>query len=190
LRHNLVYWLKTTTQYGILVVGFSIIGIFLETATLPENPLNSATYDHILGHIIWGMIIAVPTLSLKYIVASGLFAIVLDADHLINFFGIEIVSRLGHSIPFAIIASVVMLMIFGRKDYLLGAISFAAVLSHMSFDTLLGSGDFPIFAPFDSSIIIFQGWDWIYLLISGIIIVTSIKFLIFKKEKFGKKLST
>ena len=56
-----------------------------------------------LGHIVFGMIVALPTLAYRYIVASGGFAILLDADHLIQFFGIENIARMGHSFVFAIL---------------------------------------------------------------------------------------
>ena len=168
---------------------FSLIGIFLDSAQEATNPLNSLSIEHVLGHIGWGMMVAIPALSFRYVVTSGLFAIILDSDHLIQFLGIDMIPRMGHSITFAIIAAISMLIIFGRKDYLLAAISFAAILSHISFDIFINSGKFPIFAPFDSTFVVFQQSEWILVLISAITVVASVKFMIYQKTKLEKKSS-
>ena len=69
------------------------------------NPLvvSSVTYEHVIGHIFWGAVIGLGTLSIRYIVLGGSFAIFLDSDHLLQFLDIELVSRMSHSIPFAVI---------------------------------------------------------------------------------------
>jgi hypothetical protein len=60
----------------------------------------------------------------------------------------------------------------GKKDYLLGAISFSAVLAHVSFDILLGgTTSFPLFIPVINKMITFQGHDWIIFLLTAIVIV-------------------
>ena len=48
------------------------------------NPLvvSSITYEHVLGHIFWGAVIGLGTLSIRYIILGGSFAIFLDSDHL------------------------------------------------------------------------------------------------------------
>jgi len=149
--------------------------------------LQSASLEHVLGHIGFGMVVALPTLTFRYIVASGGFAILLDADHLIQFFGIENVARLGHSFAFAILIIFIMMFLFGKKDYFLGVISFAAVLSHISFDIFLGGGSsFPLFAPLSTDFLTFQQSDWILVLISGILIVFSIKIVDHRKKYFER----
>ena len=92
----LVYLFKTTTFYGVLAASFSTIGLFLPFAELPDNPLSIVSIEHVAGHIIFGMIAGLVTLKLRYIMASfsGLFAIILDFDHLINFAGLDMVNQL------------------------------------------------------------------------------------------------
>jgi len=149
--------------------------------------LESATLEHVLGHIAFGMIVALPTLAYRYIVASGGFALLLDADHLIQFFGIDNVARMGHSFIFAILIIIIMMFLFGKKDYFLGVISFAAILSHISFDILLGGGSsFPLFVPLSTSFLTFQQNDWVLVLISGMLIVFSIKIIVYRKKSFEK----
>ena len=94
-------------------LSFSLIGIsldyFLDNVAKDDkigvDILKSASLEHVLGHIGFGMIVALPTLAYRYIIASGGFAILLDADHLIQFFGIENIARLGHGFIFAILVT-------------------------------------------------------------------------------------
>jgi len=189
MNDNLRFWIKTAIAYGLLALMFSFVGLFLDNLSEPVNPLKSATTFHILGHILWGMIAAIPALSFRYVVASGLFAILLDSDHLIQFLGIEMIGRMGHSIPFAAIAAISMFIIFGKKDYILASISFAAVFSHISFDTFIKSGKFPLFAPFDSNFVVFQSNEWLLILICAVVVVASVKLMMFQKTRLEKKLS-
>ena len=192
---NFKFWFKTFLVFGLLSLIFSSIGIsldyFLDDVKKDDTTgiqiLKSASLEHVLGHIVFGMIVALPTLAYRYIVASGGFAILLDADHLIQFFGIENIARMGHSFVFAILVIFIMMLVFGKKDYFLGIISFAAILSHISFDILLGNGSsFPLFAPISTTFLTFQQHDWIIVLISGMLVVLSIKIIVHRKIHFEK----
>jgi hypothetical protein len=195
LNNTLKFWLKTFLVYGLLSLSFSLIGISLnyfsdnveKDSKIGIDVLKSASLEHVLGHIGFGMIVALPTLAYRYIIASGGFAILLDADHLIQFIGIENIARLGHGFIFAILVTIAMMFLFGKKDYFLGIISFAAILSHISFDILLGGGSaFPLFAPISTSFLTFQANDWLLVLISGILIVLSVKIIVSRKIYFEK----
>jgi len=195
LNNTLKFWIKTFFTYGLLSLSFSLIGLsldfFSDNVTKDDKIgiaiLKSASLEHVLGHVGFGMIVALPTLAYRYIIASGGFAILLDADHLIQFFGIENIARLGHGFIFGILVVIVMMFLFGKKDYFLGVISFAAILSHISFDILLGGGSaFPLFAPISTSFFTFQANDWLLVLISGMLIVLSIKIIVSRKIYFEK----
>src|SRR3989338_5855706 len=179
--------IKIISVYGTLSLGFSLLGFFLPYASHIDSPLDSATPQHIFGHILWGAIAGIASLSLRYIILTGIFAIILDSDHLINFEGIDAVSRMGHSIPFAFISLIIMILIFGKKKYMLGAVSFAAVFVHMSFDTFLGVGHFPIFVPFSGIEVNFQGFDWVLLEAIGICAILLCRiFLKLKKQPLSQ----
>jgi hypothetical protein len=195
VRDHLKFWFKTFLVYGLFSLSFSFIGIALDYFSDDVEKdtktglkiLQTASLEHVLGHIGFGMIVALPTLMFRYVVASGGFAILLDADHLIQFFGIENVARMGHSFVFAILIIFIMLFLFGKKDYFLGIISFTAVISHISFDIFLGGGSsFPLLAPFSTDFLTFQQSDWILVLISGILIVFSIKIIDHRKKYFDR----
>ena len=183
---------KTSIAYGGLAFGFSMLGLILPNTFLVGNPLevSGISFEHVIGHIMWGLVAGIASFSLRYAILSGLFPIILDFDHLIQFFGIEMIPRMAHSITFGFIAIGVMMIIFGRKDLRLGAIAIAAVFSHMSFDIFLGgSTKFPIFVPWDSQVVTFSGTDWIifeFVAIS-IIFVSSVIFLRKQKIKVFQK---
>jgi len=185
---NFAFIIKTSVLYGVLAAAFSLIGLFLPGASFVGDPLevSNITVEHVAGHVVWGMMVGLVTLSLRYCLIGGIFSIILDSDHLIQFLGIEVVPRMAHSVSFGMIAILVMMMVFGKRDYLLGAISFAAVLSHISYDILLvGVTKSPFFIPFTSEVTTFQGPDWILMEIGAVLLV-GISVFISRRKKMKK----
>jgi len=177
---------KTSIVYAVLAFSFSMIGLILPNTFLVGNPLevSGISFEHIFGHIMWGLAAGIVSFSFRYAIISGLFPIILDFDHLIQFFGIEMIPRMAHSIMFGLIAVGVMMVIFNRKDLRLGAIAIAAVFSHMSFDIFLGGGtEFPIFAPFTSNNITFSESYWIIFEFISITIIFVASIIFFRKQK-------
>lgn len=177
---------KTSSVYGGIAFCFSFLGIILPDAFLVGNPLevSGVSIEHISGHIMWGLAAGIVSFSVRYAILSGMFPIILDFDHWLQFLEIEMIPRMAHSITFGIIAWIAMMIIFGRKDLRLGAIAIAAVFSHMSFDIFLtGNTKFPMYTPFILEEIEFGKTDWIFFefLAISIIFISSIIFL--KKQK-------
>ena len=181
LPGQIKFFIKTCVIFSVLSFGFSLTGfLFPDHSYIIGNPLlhTSFSFWHIIGHILFGMIAGAISLSLRYVFLTGAFAILLDADHLLQFFNVEMIARMVHSLPFAIIIAVIMLYVFGKKDYRLAAISFSAILSHIAFDIWLNaqvfpgsSSGFPLFSPFTVETIRLGGLDWLYLEILAIAIV-------------------
>lgn len=187
---NFAFIIKTSVLYGALAAAFSLIGLSSPEADIIGSPLevSNITVEHVAGHVVWGMMVGLVTLSLRYFLIAGIFSVILDSDHLIQFLGIEVVPRMAHSVSFGMIAILVMMMVFGKRDYLLGAISFATVLSHISYDIqLFGTGEFPFFTPFTSEVTTFQGPDWILMEIGAVILV-GISMFISRRKKMKKRL--
>ena len=174
---SVCFIVKACLVYGGVAFVFSMLGTVLPGAFVIGNPfeVSTATPEHVIGHIIWGLIPGLAFLSLRYIILAGLFPMILDADHLLQFLEIEMVPRMAHSLPFILIAIVVMMLLFGKKDIRLIAVSAAAVFSHMSFDIILGGSTvFPVLAPFSSEFFWFSGIDWIiFQVIAATIILTA-----------------
>ena len=179
--------IKSCAVFSILSFCFSLTGfLFPDDSSIIGDPLivSNPSLEHILGHVFFGMIAGALSLRLKYVFLIGAFALLLDADHLLQFFNVEMISRMVHSVPFAIIIAVIMLYVFGKKDYRLAAISFSAIISHIAFDVWFAgqiypgsASGFPLFSPFTVEIIRFQGLDWLYLEILAIVIVGIIAIL-------------
>lgn len=177
---------KTSIVYGALAFSFSMLGLILPDAFIVGNPLevSGISFDHVFGHIMWGLAAGIASFSFRYAILSGLFPIILDFDHWIQFLGIEMIPRMAHSITFGLIAVSVMMVIFNRKDLRLGAIAIAAVFSHMSFDIFLGgSTKFPLFVPWNSQVVTFSGTDWIIFEFVAISIIFVSSVIFFKKAK-------
>jgi len=181
------FFIKSCAIFSILSFGFSLTGfLFPDDSSIIGDPLivSNPSLEHILGHVFFGMIAGALSLRLKYVFLIGAFALLLDADHLLQFFNVEMISRMVHSVPFAIIIAVIMLYVFGKKDYRLAAISFSAIISHIAYDVLFvgqiypgSTSGFPLFSPFTVEIIKFQGLDWLYLEILAVAIVGIIAIL-------------
>ena len=177
---------KTSIVYGALAFSFSMLGLILPDAFIVGNPLevSGISFEHVFGHIMWGLAAGIASFSFRYAILSGLFPIILDFDHWIQFLGIEMIPRMAHSITFGLIAVGVMMVIFNRKDLRLGAIAIAAVFSHMSFDIFLGgSTKFPLFVPWNSQVVTFSGTDWIIFEFVAISIIFVSSVIFFKKAK-------
>lgn len=162
--------LKTSLLFCILSAAFSFIGIFLAEKGALGNPVGGITPHEIIGHALWGLVFGLVTLSLRYTLIAGAFAVLIDSDHLIALTYIDALGRLSHSISFGVLAFLILVLV-GKKDWKLGAIAFAAVLSHISFDIFAGDPKFPILAPFYNHQISFANIDWLYFELAAIVIV-------------------
>ena len=177
---------KTSLVFASVAFAFSIIGLFLPNALIVGNPLivSGISLEHVVGHIVWGLVAGIVSFSVRYAAIAGLFPIMLDFDHWLQFLDIEMIPRMAHSIPFAIVVVVIMIIIFGRKDLRLLAISFASIFTHVSFDIFLGSWTkFPILAPFTSEFFIFSGYDWIIFEVIAMIIIATASIIFLIKQK-------
>ena len=193
LKDSIKFILKNSIIFALVSLGFSMIGALFpesEFTFVIGNPLvvSSVTYEHVLGHIFWGAVIGLGTLSIRYIILGGSFAIFLDADHLLQFLDIELVSRMSHSIPFAVIVSIVFFVILRGKDIRICAVAFGAVLSHIAFDIFLADvafnsdTKFPLFSPFTFETVSFQGLDWLGIQIIGVTVVAAVSYFYKRKE--------
>ncbi|MGI0026219.1 MAG: hypothetical protein ACREAD_00060 [Nitrosopumilaceae archaeon] len=164
-------------------MAFSFVGIFLAEKGPLQNPVGGFTIHEILGHLIWGLVAGAAALSVRYFILTGLFAILIDSDHLIGLLHVDAVYKMSHSISFGMISVVVLMILFGKKDYRLAAAAMAGLLAHFSFDAFSGNdAKFPIFVPFYSHQISFPNTDWIYFEIAAVAIVGFCTIITRKKE--------
>ena len=185
---------KALILFGSISLVFSSIGLLFPESPhtfVIGNPLEISTIsvEHVTGHILLGAVIGIAGFKLRYIILGGGFAILLDADHLLQFLDLEMIVRMSHAIPFAIIAAFVFYFVFNRRDLRRGAVAVAAGLSHIAFDIFLvdvlypgSAGEFPLFAPLLLDTISFQGADWLIFEIVGFVIVMICSIVSVKKK--------
>ena len=82
-RRDAAYIVKTALVFCALSATFSLGGMLLpEKGPLP-NPQGGLTIQEIGGHIIWGLAAGSVFLGARYVIITGLFAVLIDSDHLI-----------------------------------------------------------------------------------------------------------
>ncbi len=187
-RKDIYFVIGVSVVFCSLSAGFSLVGTVLPDKIFMVNPIEhgSLSIKEIGGHFIWGAVAALVTLRVRYILLGGLLAVLIDSDHLIGLLHTYGIPRMGHSITFAIIATVVLMLVFSRKDYRLGTIVATSILTHISYDIFDGSYGFPILTPFMDKIIQLPKIDWLVFEIAAIVIIGVSSFIITKKESVQK----
>lgn len=181
-KQSIIFVVGVSLVYCSLSAGFSLVGIVLPDKMILPNPIASLSVNEIAGHFVWGAVAGIVTLKLRYILLGGLLAVLIDSDHLVARLHVEAIPRMSHSITFAIISMIVMMLIFRNKDYRLGAIVATSVLTHISYDMFDSEYGFPIFSPFLNKIIQFPQTDWLVFEIAAIVIVGIVSFFVTRKE--------
>jgi hypothetical protein len=111
--------------FGLLGFVYSFFGLLESTKNIISlDPFRLLTVQEIGGHFLFGFIVGIPLRNLKASILIGLMALTIDSDHLLNIAGFHIQGRIDHSIPFAIISSILMgfiayriyFKILGEKD--------------------------------------------------------------------------
>jgi hypothetical protein len=101
--------ISLSVVFGTLGFLYSFFGLFEQTKNIvPLEPFRLLTIQEIGGHFLFGCIVSLPLRNLKIAILTGLMALTIDSDHLLNFSGLHIQGRIDHSIAFAILSSVTM----------------------------------------------------------------------------------
>ena len=188
-KQSIIFVVGVSLVYCSLSAGFSLVGTILPGKMVLINPIEHGGLNvkEIVGHFAWGLVAGIVTLRLRYILLGGILAVLIDSDHLVGLLHVEGIPRMSHSITFAILSTIVLMLVFRNKDYRLGAIVITSVLTHISYDMFDGAYGFPIFTPFLNKIIQIPRTDWIIFEIFAIAIVGIVSFIATRKEA-GKKI--
>jgi hypothetical protein len=102
--------------YGVLGFLYSFFGLFEQSNNniIILEPFRLITFQELGGHFLFGVIVAIPSKNIKFILLAGLMALSIDSDHLLNVAGFHVQGRLDHSILFAVLSSIVIGLIAGR----------------------------------------------------------------------------
>ena len=90
MKDEIKFFVKNSFIFGGISFAYSMIGLlFVDSADsfIIGNPLvvSGITIEHVLGHIFWGGVIGLATLKIRYVFLGSSFAILIDADHLLQF---------------------------------------------------------------------------------------------------------
>src|SRR5919198_5443815 len=96
--------------FGLLGFVYSFFGLLDKTEKniISLEPFRLLTLNELGGHFLFGVVISIPLRSIKASILIGLMALTIDSDHLLNIAGFHIQGRVDHSIPFAIVSSILM----------------------------------------------------------------------------------
>lgn len=179
---NLNFIIRTSILYCILAASFSLVGLFLPSKIIQASPVSALSIQEVGVHVIWGLVASAVTLSVRYILLGGAFALLIDSDHLVGLTHIPAISRMSHSITFGVLAAFVLMIVFGKKDYLLGATAFAGMFAHLSYDVFAGEDAmFPIYAPFYDHQMKFSHPYWLVFEITAVVLVGVVALLTKRK---------
>ncbi len=187
LKKEIPFIVKTSLLFCALSAAFSVAGILLPEKAALHNPVGGLNLHEIGGHLFWGLVAGAAFMSARYAIVTGFFAVLIDSDHAIALFHVDALARMSHSFAFGAIAIAVLMSVFGKRDYRLGAAAFAGLLSHLSFDAFSGGdSSFPLFTPFYNHAIMFPSADWVYFEIAAVA-VAGVASLIYSRRVLEKE---
>jgi hypothetical protein len=103
--------------FGALGFLYSFVGFLDQTPIISLEPFRGLTIEEIGGHFLFGFIVGIAFKNVKISILIGLMAVTIDADHLLSATGFDIQGRIDHSIPFAILSSILMSLITSKIYY-------------------------------------------------------------------------
>ncbi len=122
------------------------------------------------GHVLFGVLAALPTMDAGLVLLAGGESILIDSDHLLLALGYPVAGRLAHSVFFAAFAASVLAylaMRSGRPWRGVFFVTLSSVAAHLSYDVFAGNGFFYILAPMSFASFEFPLWTWLPLLALG-----------------------
>jgi len=188
--------------YLVLSFAYSALG-FLHG--LPHGNASEYTLSFLIpeisGHILFAIVAILPFLDLDLCILSIVIAVFIDMDHLLGIFTrLPFIGRPNHSILFVIVSLSILVYVSRRMNLSPSSqikVAFVvpiAILSHLSFDVYAayeifggGSFTFPIFYPFDSTLIAFPLYSFVFLEFAAFVlaIVGTLVVKQFAKPKLG-----
>ena len=122
------------------------------------------------GHVLFGVVAALPTMDYGLILLAGGESILIDSDHLLAALGYPVEGRLAHSVFFALAAAGVLAYVAmksGSPPRGAFFVTLSSVAAHLSYDVFAGGGLFYILSPLSFSAYDFPFWTWLPLVVLG-----------------------
>lgn len=175
LAHNLEAIVLYSAAYVTLAFAYSFIAFFS-----PQPPLHFHEYSlsrlavELAGHFAFGAIAAIPLLGLDLILLSGIFAVLIDSDHLLATLQFPVNPRPDHSILFVLLATTLFAVASrtsGRASKKVATIVVTSFLSHLAYDIFAGAGsNFPLYIPFNFGFVDMSFGSWLPIEITAFLV--------------------
>ena len=158
---------KPLLIYLLTALLWSIFGLLS-----PTIPFHYKEYSlpllaiEVGGHLSFGFLAGVFTFDPVLALVCAGESLVIDADHLLSALNLPVLPRLAHSVFFALFTGVIISYALRREkrpDFRFLLVTFGGVFSHLGYDVLTGSGQFPILSPFYLGSFSFPYLSWIVL---------------------------
>ena len=158
---------KPLLIYLLTALLWSIFGLLS-----PTIPFHYKEYSlpllaiEVGGHLSFGFLAGVFTFDPVLALVCAGESLVIDADHLLSALNLPVLPRLAHSVFFALFTGVIISYALRREkrpDFRFLFVTFGGVSSHLGYDVLTGSGQFPILSPFYLESFNFPYLSWIVL---------------------------
>lgn len=178
--------LRILFAFGIVYVALSF-GLSFMGFLAPEPPV--ALREHIStdllvelgGHFLFGAVAAIPFLDVDLIFLSGVFAMLIDSDHVLDALGFYVSGRPDHSFFYAVLSGLVLyylarrLNLGGERQVKFAFLGAVVVFAHISYDIfasyvlIIGKGYyFPLFDPFNFATVSLSFDYWIVFEVAGL----------------------
>src|SRR5438132_2122896 len=166
--------------WTFLRLAFKPLLIYLLTALLwtlfgllsPTTPFHYKEYSlpllaiEVGGHLSFGFLAGAFTFDpVLALVCTG-ESLLIDVDHLPSALNLPVLPRLAHSVFFVLFTGVIVSYALRREkrpDFRFLLVTIGGVFSHLSYDVLAWSGQFPFLSPFYFGSYNFPYLSWIVL---------------------------
>ncbi len=165
---------KPLAIYLLAALLWSLFGLLS-----PTTPLHYREYSltllaiEVMGHLAFGFLAGVFTFDPALALVCTGESLLIDADHFASALNFPVLPRLAHSVFFALVTGLIIsyaLRRGKRPDFRFLLVTVSAVLSHLSYDVLAGSGQFPILSPFYLGSFSFPYLSWTLLQVGACLV--------------------
>jgi hypothetical protein len=161
-----VKWIaKLAIVYAVASLLWSTVG-FLTAQRLPYEAEYSGQFlvTEVGGHVLFGLAAGAMTRKPSLALLTAAEAALIDADHLLSIFVAPVLDRTAHSFFFLAAACLLLGYVArngNRLNYPVMGATLAAFFAHLSYDTFLSNGKFPLFTPLDFAVYTLPGYSWV-----------------------------
>ena len=155
--------IKVPGAFAIFAFLYSFLSLLHPEArvVIPEYARPEILVE-ISGHVAFGLIAAALLLNARLLVLTGLGCMLIDLDHIQAALGFPVIGNPDHSIPFALLAGVVMALVGPRKlRWELFAVGPIIFLAHLSFDLLGGWPVYQLMLPLNFTVFTVPTEYWV-----------------------------